>query len=153
MIEMEFGPETKITIPVFSHLHVEAVVALAGVPREVLVVSAVLEVVFPGSGPEAGAWEVRVFEDSTPNAFALPGGHVAVTTAMLENLLESEAELAVILGAAARDVEERDALSLVAAYAAAGAYDIVHDHTLIGPLFARLGAHPPIVTTARPWRP
>ena len=37
---------------------------------------------------------------------------------------------------------------VVAAYAAAGSCDIVHDHTLIGPLFARLGAHPPVVTTA-----
>ena len=37
---------------------------------------------------------------------------------------------------------------VIAAYHAARAYDIVHDHTLVGPLLARAARRPPVVTTA-----
>ena len=40
----------------------------------------------------------HVLESETANAFAIPGGHVFVTTAMLEEFFDSEAELAVVLG-------------------------------------------------------
>lgn len=42
-------------------------------------------------------WEFKVINDSTPNAFALPGGRVAVTRGLLANL-ENEAQLAAVLG-------------------------------------------------------
>jgi predicted Zn-dependent protease len=42
-------------------------------------------------------YEFFIVEDSTPNAFALPGGKVFVNTGMLE-LMHSEAELAGLLG-------------------------------------------------------
>jgi predicted Zn-dependent protease len=43
-------------------------------------------------------YRFHVIESEAINAFALPGGHVFITTAMLETFIESEAELAVILG-------------------------------------------------------
>ncbi|HEX2189516.1 MAG TPA: M48 family metalloprotease [Longimicrobiaceae bacterium] len=42
-------------------------------------------------------WAFRVVDDATPNAFALPGGYIFVTRGML-NLMDSEAELAAVLG-------------------------------------------------------
>ena len=42
-------------------------------------------------------WEVRVFVDKSPNAFALPGGKVGVNTGMF-NLIRSQDELAAVLG-------------------------------------------------------
>ena len=42
-------------------------------------------------------WRFRVVDDPTPNAFALPGGFIYVTRGMM-NLMESEAELASVLG-------------------------------------------------------
>lgn len=43
------------------------------------------------------AWEVRVFVDDTPNAFALPGGKVGVNTGMFK-VIQSQDELAAVLG-------------------------------------------------------
>ncbi len=48
-----------------------------------------------------------VVESDAVNAFALPGGNVAVTTGMLEQLLQSEAELAVVLGHEIAHVDRR----------------------------------------------
>jgi predicted Zn-dependent protease len=42
-------------------------------------------------------YQFRVVNDSTPNAFALPGGFIAVTRGLLVNL-ENEAQLASVLG-------------------------------------------------------
>ncbi len=42
-------------------------------------------------------WTFRVVDDPTPNAFALPGGFIFVTRGMM-NLMNSEAELASVLG-------------------------------------------------------
>jgi predicted Zn-dependent protease len=42
-------------------------------------------------------WEFHVVDDPTPNAFALPGGFIFVTRGMM-NLMDSEAELAAVLG-------------------------------------------------------
>ncbi len=42
-------------------------------------------------------WTFHVVEGSYPNAWAILGGHIYITTAML-NLIETEAELAAILG-------------------------------------------------------
>jgi predicted Zn-dependent protease len=42
-------------------------------------------------------WRFRVVDDPTPNAFALPGGFIYVTRGMM-SLMESEAELASVLG-------------------------------------------------------
>jgi predicted Zn-dependent protease len=42
-------------------------------------------------------WSFAVVDDPTPNAFALPGGYIFVTRGMM-NLMNSEAELASVLG-------------------------------------------------------
>jgi predicted Zn-dependent protease len=42
-------------------------------------------------------WSFEVVDDPTPNAFALPGGFIFVTRGML-NLMDSQAELASVLG-------------------------------------------------------
>jgi len=47
--------------------------------------------------PKQGQWEVLVFEDPTPNAFALPGGKIGVQTGMLE-VATTPGELAAVLG-------------------------------------------------------
>lgn len=45
----------------------------------------------------ATAWEVRVFNDPTANAFALPGGKVGVNTGMFD-VAKSQDQLAAVLG-------------------------------------------------------
>ncbi|HQQ62038.1 MAG TPA: M48 family metallopeptidase [Pseudomonadales bacterium] len=42
-------------------------------------------------------WEIRVFVDDTPNAFALPGKKVGVHTGMLK-LVQNDAQLAAVIG-------------------------------------------------------
>ncbi len=44
-----------------------------------------------------GSWEVVVFEDSTPNAFALPGNKIGVHTGMLK-LIDNQDQLAAVIG-------------------------------------------------------
>jgi predicted Zn-dependent protease len=44
-----------------------------------------------------GSWEVVVFEDRTPNAFALPGNKIGVYTGML-TLVENQEQLAAVIG-------------------------------------------------------
>jgi predicted Zn-dependent protease len=42
-------------------------------------------------------WEVRVFQDDAPNAFALPGGKIGVNTGMLR-VADNEHQLAAVIG-------------------------------------------------------
>jgi len=44
-----------------------------------------------------GNWEVAVFEDATPNAFALPGNKIGVHTGML-TLTDNQDQLAAVIG-------------------------------------------------------
>ena len=48
----------------------------------------------PGEQPD---WEVTVFQNATPNAFALPGGNIGVHTGMLE-IAETPDQLAAVIG-------------------------------------------------------
>ncbi len=63
----------------------------------VCVAAAILEVIPHEHGPKDGRWEVLVFEDATPNAFALPGGKIGVHTGMLE-VATTPGQLAAVLG-------------------------------------------------------
>jgi len=47
--------------------------------------------------PPRGEWSVAVFEDPTPNAFALPGGKIGVNTGMLK-VARTPAQLAAVIG-------------------------------------------------------
>ncbi|MDH3622644.1 MAG: M48 family metallopeptidase [Myxococcales bacterium] len=61
------------------------------------VATAILEVIPPGAGPKNGKWEALVFDDPTPNAFALPGGKIGVHTGMLD-VATTPGQLAAVLG-------------------------------------------------------
>ncbi|MCL7940469.1 M48 family metallopeptidase [Halomonas sp. ATCH28] len=59
-------------------------------------VAAAAEAIYPGADlPES--WEVVVFEDPSPNAFALPGGRIGVHTGLLR-VAENPAQLAAVIG-------------------------------------------------------
>ncbi len=61
------------------------------------VAGAILAVIPPGVGPKDGKWEALVFDDPTPNAFALPGGKIGVHTGMLD-VAATPGQLAAVLG-------------------------------------------------------
>jgi len=42
-------------------------------------------------------WDYAVFEDASPNAFVLPGGHVGVTTGLL-HIVDNDDQLAAVIG-------------------------------------------------------
>src|SRR3546814_1942055 len=49
------------------------------------------------SGAEGIDWEFQLFEEPTPNAFALPGGKIGVNSGMLD-IAETDDQLAAVLG-------------------------------------------------------
>jgi predicted Zn-dependent protease len=57
-------------------------------------------------------WRFGVVDDPTPNAFALPGGPVYLTRGMM-NLMDSEAELASVLGHEIGHITARHAVSMI----------------------------------------
>ena len=61
------------------------------------VADAVLAVVPEEHAPDGGQWEVVVFEEAAPNAFALPGGKIGVHTGMLSIAVTPD-QLAAVLG-------------------------------------------------------
>jgi predicted Zn-dependent protease len=63
----------------------------------ICVARAILEVIPAEYQPDDGRWEVLVFEDNAPNAFALPGGKIGVHSGMLEVAVTS-GQLAAVLG-------------------------------------------------------
>ncbi len=68
-------------------------------------------------------WEFIVFQDDSPNAFALPGGKVGVHTGLFK-VVKNEAQLAAVLGHEIGHVKARhsgERLSTAAAGAAVGA--------------------------------
>jgi predicted Zn-dependent protease len=69
-----------------------------GEPEWSYYVRKVGESMLPFVDREEIEYEFHVVESEAANAFALPGGHVFITTAMLEDFVETEAELAAVLG-------------------------------------------------------
>jgi predicted Zn-dependent protease len=59
------------------------------------VADAVTRALAEGSGPTH--WEVQVFRDETPNAFALPGGKIGVNTGILA-VARNQDQLATVIG-------------------------------------------------------
>jgi predicted Zn-dependent protease len=57
-------------------------------------------------------WTFRVVDDPTPNAFALPGGFIFMTRGMMD-LMDSEAELAAVLGHEIGHVTARHSVSQI----------------------------------------
>ena len=77
-----------------------------------------LKVALPPDGQRV-AWEVQVFDDENPNAFALPGGKVGVHTGMWR-VAKSQDELAAVLAHELAHVLARHAAERVSQQMAAG---------------------------------
>jgi predicted Zn-dependent protease len=60
-------------------------------------VRAVGQRVVEAAGLGGRPWDYAVFEDTAPNAFVLPGGHVGVTSGLLE-LVDNDDQLAAVIG-------------------------------------------------------
>lgn len=82
------------------------------------VTKAIAEVVSDGHIPES--WEVNVFQDATPNAFAIPGGKIGVHTGLLE-VSDNQDQLAAVLGHEVAHVLARHSNERVSAQQATGA--------------------------------
>lgn len=61
------------------------------------IAAAIVEVIPREYGPDDGRWEVLVFDDPTPNAFALPGGKIGVHIGMLD-VATTSGQLAAVIG-------------------------------------------------------
>ncbi|RKR06915.1 peptidase M48-like protein [Kushneria sinocarnis] len=59
------------------------------------VANAIIRELPQGDGPEQ--WQVGVFKDDSPNAFALPGGYVVINSGMLK-VAENQDQLATVVG-------------------------------------------------------
>lgn len=77
-----------------------------------------LKLALPPAGQRV-AWEVQVFEDANPNAFALPGGKVGVNTGMW-SVAKAQDELAAVLAHELAHVLSRHAAERVSQQMAAG---------------------------------
>ena len=77
-----------------------------------------LRVALPPAGQRV-AWEVQVFDDANPNAFALPGGKVGVNTGMW-TVAKTQDELAAVLAHELAHVLSRHAAERVSQQMAAG---------------------------------
>ena len=60
-------------------------------------VRAVGQRVVNAAGLGGRPWDYAVFEDTAPNAFVLPGGHVGVTTGLLK-IVDNDDQLAAVIG-------------------------------------------------------
>ena len=96
-------------------------------PEKNAVVQRIGQRIAAASGISGYDWEFVVIEDPEPNAFALPGGKVAVHTGMFD-VAETEAQLAAVMGhevahATARHSAERMSQQMMLQYGlqAAGA--------------------------------
>jgi len=90
----------ELGVAAFTDLKKEAKVARETATTDyVRCVSDAILAIVPsgGAAPKDGKWEVLVFEDETPNAFALPGGKIGVHTGMLR-VATTAGQLAAVLG-------------------------------------------------------
>jgi metalloendopeptidase OMA1, mitochondrial len=123
---VNFLPESMLSeqaAMAFDSMKQEATVSTnrAKVQRVHRIGNRILQVALPGSKmPPMNQWEFQVFEDdATINAFAMPGGKVAVYTGLM-NLAKTDDELAAIIGheiahVAARHGNERMSQALMVA--------------------------------------
>ncbi|MFN3964142.1 MAG: M48 family metallopeptidase [Silanimonas lenta] len=93
---------------------------LARDPRKLATAQCVVEALKPVLPPAAQRlpWEVQVFEDANPNAFALPGGKVGVNTG-LWSVARSQDELAAVIAHELAHVVARHAAERVSQQMAA----------------------------------
>jgi predicted Zn-dependent protease len=75
-------------------------------PQARAIVNRVVTRITPQVTASGARWEYEVFEDNTPNAFALPGGKIGVHTGILR-LTQTEAGLATVIGHECAHVSQR----------------------------------------------
>lgn len=81
--------------------------------------------VLSGMGEKTAVWEIKVFEDESLNAFALPGGKIGMNTGMVA-FCRSDDELAAVIGHEIAHVKLRHAAERVSQQLAAqGLVDLV----------------------------
>ncbi len=147
----------QLTLIDEDKLEAMGIAAFAGIKQEgklsqdpgvneyvVCIARAILEVVPQEYQPDGNRWEVLVFEDNTPNAFALPGGKIGVHSGMLE-VATTPGQLAAVIGHEVSHVllrhgNERMSQSILAdaavstAGAAAGAAVPEYERMIVGGL-------------------
>jgi len=132
------GKEAKLGITEFDKIKQQ--VPISSDPlfnTMVQVVGARLAKVIPVPDAE---WEFVVFDDPTPNAFALPGGKVGINTGLFP-ILENEAGLAAVIGhevghIVARHSGERASRGFLTAGAVAAGTYLLNKNTEIDPKIA-----------------
>lgn len=89
-------------------------------------------------------WDYAVFEDSTPNAFVLPSGHIGVTTGLL-GMAKTDDQLAVVIGhevghVVARHAAERASTTQTAGLVLGAVQSRAGDYSQAVQAFGGLGA-------------
>jgi predicted Zn-dependent protease len=90
----------ELGVAAFTDLKTEGKVDKAAATNEYVhcVADPILAVIPKGgAAPKDGKWELVVFQDETPNAFALPGGKIGVHTGML-TVATTPGQLAAVIG-------------------------------------------------------
>ena len=95
----------------------------------VLCVTVAVTAALPPGSPTH--WEVTLFEDETPNAFALPGAHIGVHTGLLE-IARNPDQLAAVIGHEVAHVLERHSNARASNAMAAGLVVAVGTEVLAG---------------------
>ena len=90
------------------------------------------------------SWTYAVFDDSTPNAFVLPSGHMGVTTGLLR-IAQNDDQLAAVIGhevahVVARHAAERTSTSSLAQLALGAAQSAAGDYGQAVGAFGGVGA-------------
>jgi predicted Zn-dependent protease len=110
---------SKMGVAAFEDLKKsEKVSGDARVKRYVECVANALLVALPGD--EGRGWEVEVFDDDTPNAFALPGRKIGVHTGILK-AAKNQHQLAAVIGHEIGHVEARHSGERLSVQTTAGA--------------------------------
>lgn len=89
------------------------------------------------------AWEIQVFKDDSPNAFALPGRKIGVHTGMI-TLAQNQEQLAAVIGHEVGHVQakhgaERVSLSMASSYAQQATALVVNGTEYAGATMAAIG--------------
>lgn len=95
------------------------------------------------AGEDPSTWEVRVFEDPSPNAFALPGKKIGVHTGMLK-VAKTPGQLAAVIGheighVQAKHGSERVSLNKVSQVGQQAAAILVNGTEYAAPTMAAIG--------------
>lgn len=106
-------------------------------------VRCIADAILVADGRDPKEWEVRVFEDGSPNAFALPGKKIGVHTGMIQ-LAKNPDQLAAVMGhevghVDARHGAERVSLSMTSQLAQQATTVLLDGHEYQSTALAALG--------------